>query len=103
MYAIIDVAGQQFKVKKNDQIITPRLDGEIGSQVDIDRVLLLSSDDEVKVGAPYLEGAKVLATIVEHDKADKVIIFKKKRRKGYKVKKGRRQPQTRLKIEDIVV
>ncbi len=103
MYAIIDVAGQQFKVKKNDQIVTPRLDGEIGSQVDIDRVLLLSSDDEVKVGAPYLEGAKVLATIVEHDKADKVIIFKKKRRKGYKVKKGHRQPQTRLKIEDIVV
>jgi len=102
MYAIIDVAGEQFKVEKNDQIVAPRLQGDVGSQIEIDRVLLLASDDEVKVGAPYLEGAKVQATIIEHDKADKVIVFKKKRRKGYRVLRGHRQPQTKLKIDEIV-
>jgi large subunit ribosomal protein L21 len=102
MYAIIDIAGQQLKVTKAEKVITSRLSGEVGSTVELDHVLLLSSDQGTQVGTPYVEGAKVQATIVAHDKADKVLIFKKRRRKGYRVFNSHRQPQTVIKIDEIV-
>jgi large subunit ribosomal protein L21 len=103
MYAIVEVGSQQFKVKKDDLILTPKLAGEVGSTVDLDRVMLIADDDGVKVGNPVIEGAQVKASIVNYDRGKKVIVFKKKRRKGYKVKNGHRQDYTRLKIDDIVV
>ena len=101
MYAIVEIGGEQFKVSKNDKIVAAKMPGEIGTAVDIENVLLLSSGKDYKVGTPYVEGVKVQAKILEHSKADKVIVFKKKRRKRYRVLKGHRQPQTTLQIEDI--
>lgn len=102
MYAIVDIAGQQFKVKKDQKIFVHRLEGEAGDQVDFDRVLLIDNDSNVAVGAPLIQGAMVSAKILEHLKGDKVIIFKKRRRKGYRVKNGHRQYLTQILIEDIV-
>ncbi len=102
MYAVVDIAGQQFKVTKDDVIVANRIQGEEGAEVSFDKVLLLSGDDGVKVGAPYVDGAKVTAAIVEHKLGDKVLVFKKKRRKRYRVLKGHRQPLTTLKIKEIV-
>ena len=101
MYAIVEIGGDQFKVSKKDKIVAAKMTGEVGSLVDIDNVLLLSLGKEFKVGTPYVEGAKVQATILEHSKADKVIVFKKKRCKRYRVLKGHRQPQTTLQIKEI--
>jgi large subunit ribosomal protein L21 len=103
MYAIVEVGSQQFKVAKDDVILTPKIAGEVGSAVNLDRVMLIADDKDVKVGNPIIEGAQVKASIVNFERGKKVIVFKKKRRKGYKVKKGHRQDYTRLKIEDIVV
>lgn len=102
MYAIVDIAGFQYKVEKNKKYFVNRLNQEEGSQVDFDQVLLVDNDGEVQVGKPTIDGAKVSAKVVSHPKADKKIIFKKKRRKGYQVKKGHRQPLTQIQIEDIV-
>jgi large subunit ribosomal protein L21 len=102
MYAIVDIAGQQFKVKKDQKIFVHRLEGEVGIQVDFDRVLLIDNDTKVSVGAPVIEGAMISAKILEHLKGDKVIVFKKRRRKGYRVKNGHRQYMTQILIEDIV-
>ena len=102
MYAIVDIAGQQFKVKKNDTITSFRIAGDAGSEIEFDKILLLSGDEGVQVGTPYVEGAKVTASIVEQKKDKTVIVFKKKRRKGYKVRNGHRQPLTTLQINDIV-
>ncbi len=102
MYAIVDIAGQQFKVKKDQKIFVHRLEGEIGNQVDFEKVLLIDNDTNVSVGAPVIEGAMVSAKILEHLKGDKVIVFKKKRRKGYRVKNGHRQYLTQILIENIV-
>jgi large subunit ribosomal protein L21 len=102
MYAIVDIAGQQFKVKKDQKIFVHRLEGEVGNQVDFDRVLLIDNDTNVAVGAPVISGAMVSAKILEHLKGDKVIVFKKKRRKGYRVKNGHRQYMTQIVIEDII-
>ncbi len=101
MYAIVEIAGQQFKVEKDQQIFVHRLKGEEGSKVDFDNVLLIDNDGKVNVGAPAIEGAKVSASVVRHLKGDKVIVFKKKRRKGYKKKNGHRQSFTEIKIENI--
>ncbi|MBQ6072944.1 MAG: 50S ribosomal protein L21 [Bacteroidales bacterium] len=101
MYAIVDIAGQQFKVEAGKQIFVNRQAAEVGASLSFDKVLLLDNEGDVKVGAPYIEGAAVQATVVEHCKADKVIIFKKERRKGYQKKNGHRQYLTRLKIEGI--
>lgn len=103
MYAIVEVGSQQFKVAKDDVIMTPKIAGEVGATVDLDRVMLITDDNGVKVGNPIIEGAQVKASIVKFERGKKVIVFKKKRRKGYKVKNGHRQDYTRLKIEDIVV
>ena len=101
MYAIVDIAGQQFKVEAGKQIFVNRQAAEVGSALSFDKVLLLDNEGDVKVGTPYIDGAAVNATVVEHCKADKVIIFKKKRRKGYQKKNGHRQYLTKLQIEGI--
>ena len=101
MYAIVDIAGQQFKVEAGKQIFVNRQAAEVGDALSFDKVLLLDNEGDVKVGAPYIEGAAVKATVVEHCKGDKVIIFKKKRRKGYQKKNGHRQYLTKLQIEGI--
>lgn len=101
MYAIVEIAGQQFKVEKDQQIFVHRLKEDEGSKVDFDNVLLIDNDGKVNVGAPAIQGAKVSASVVRHLKGDKVIVFKKKRRKGYKKKNGHRQYLTEIKIENI--
>ena len=102
MYAIVDISGQQFKVEKDQKIYVHRIDGQVGSKVEFDQVLLIDNDKKVLVGTPSISGAMVSAKILEHLKGDKVIVFKKKRRKGYKVKNGHRQMFTQLQIESIV-
>ena len=101
MYAIVDIASQQFKVEAGKEVFVNRLAAEVGSAVEFDKVLLLDNEGKVKVGAPYVEGAVVKATVLEHLKGDKVIIFKKKRRKGYQKKNGHRQYLTKIQIESI--
>lgn len=101
MYAIVEIAGQQFKVEKDQQIFVHRLKEDEGSKVNFDNVLLIDNDGKVNVGAPAIKGAKVSASVVRHVKGDKVIVFKKKRRKGYKKKNGHRQYLTEIKIENI--
>ena len=101
MYAIVEIAGQQFKVAKDQKVFVQRLQGEEGSNVSFDNVLLLD-DGKVTIGAPAIEGAAVTAKILNHLKGDKVIVFKKKRRKGYSVKNGHRQSLTQIQIESIV-
>ena len=101
MYAIVEIAGQQFKVEQDQQIFVHRLEAEEGSKIDFDKVLLMDNAGKVNVGAPVIKGAKVTAKVLEHLKGDKVIVFKKKRRKGYKVKNGHRQYLTKLEILKI--
>ncbi len=102
MYAIVEIAGQQFKVEKDRKLYVNRLKGEEGSSLSFDKILLVDNDGQVKVGAPVVEGAQVKAKILRHLKDDKVIVFKKKRRKGYKVKNGHRQYLTQIAIEEII-
>jgi large subunit ribosomal protein L21 len=101
MYAIVEIAGQQFKVAKDQKVFVHRLQEKEGSKVTFDNVLLLD-DGKVTIGAPAIEGAAVSAKILKHLKGDKVIVFKKKRRKGYKVKNGHRQYLSEILIESIV-
>lgn len=101
MYAIVDIAGQQFKVEAGKKIYVNRLKEEPGASVSFDKVLLTDNDGAVKVGTPYVDGAAVKATILEHVKGNKVIVFKKKRRKGYDKKNGHRQCLTQIQIESI--
>ena len=102
MYAIVEIAGQQFKVEKDKKIFVHRLQEEEGASVEFKNVLLVDNDGKVKVGTPKVKGAKVNAKILEHMKGDKVIVFKKKRRKGYKKKNGHRQYLTQIQIEEII-
>ena len=101
MYAIVDIAGKQFKVEKDQYIYAPRMEGEAGTSVKFDKVLLIENKGKIEVGAPVLTGANVSGKILEHVKGDKVIVFKKKRRKGYTVKNGHRQQYTKLLIDKI--
>lgn len=103
MYAIVDIAGKQMKIQENDQLVVPRLEGKEGSAVLFEKVLLIADNGKVKIGQPIVEGVRVEASILAHGKGKKIIVFKKKRRKDYKVKKGHRQPYTKIKIEKIVV
>jgi large subunit ribosomal protein L21 len=102
MYAIVEIAGQQFKVEKDKKIFVHRLQEEAGASVEFQNVLLVENDGNIQVGTPKVEGAKVSAKVLEHMKGDKVIIFKKKRRKGYKKKNGHRQYLTQIQIEEII-
>ena len=101
MYAIVEIAGQQFKVEKDQQVYVHRLENKEGSNVEFDNVLLIDNDGKIKVGAPAISGAKVTAKVVSHLKGDKVVVFKKKRRKGYRVKNGHRQALTEILIQKI--
>ena len=101
MYAIVDIAGQQFKVAKKQEIFVHRLDGKEESKIQFDNVLLIDNDGKITVGDPIVKGASVSAKIVEHLKADKVLVFKKKRRKGYQKLNGHRQQLTKICIESI--
>ena len=101
MYAIVDIAGKQFKVTQDQFVYAPKMEGDEGASVEFDKVLLLDNDSKVEVGAPLIKGAKVSGKILGHVKGDKVIVFKKKRRKGYKVKNGHRQEFTKVLIEGI--
>ena len=102
MYAIVEIAGQQFKVEKDQQIFVHRLDNKEGAKVEFDNVLLIDNKGKVNVGAPAISGAKVTAKVLGHMKGDKVVVFKKKRRKGYKVKNGHRQSFSQIEIQSIV-
>ncbi|MBM3434831.1 MAG: 50S ribosomal protein L21 [Bacteroidetes bacterium] len=102
MYAIVEIAGQQFKVSKDQEIYVHRLEGETGSAVNFDNVLLLDQDGKVTVGAPTINGVMIKAKIVEHLKGDKVLVFHKKRRKGYQKQTGHRQFLSKVWIEDIL-
>ena len=102
MYAIVEIAGQQFKVEKDQKVFVHRLQSEEGKKVTFDNVLLLADGSKVTVGAPAIDGAQVGAKVLKHLKGDKVIVFKKKRRKGYRVKNGHRQALTEIQIESIV-
>lgn len=101
MYAIVNIAGQQFKVSEKQQVYVHRLSAEEGENVEFDQVMLVDNDGKVKVGTPVLKGASVKAKVIDHVKGDKVIVFKKKRRKGYRVKRGHRQMFTKIEIETI--
>ena len=102
MYAIVEIAGQQFKVSKNDKLFVNRLSEKEGEKISFENVLLIDDGKKVKVGGPKLSGAKVNAKIISHTKGDKIIVFKKKRRKGYRVKNGHRQFLTQLLIENVI-
>ncbi len=101
MYAIVDIAGKQYKVEKDKYVYAPLMEGEAGSSVSFDQVLLVDNEGKIKVGTPTVKGASVTGKILEHVKGDKVIVFKKKRRKGYKKKNGHRQQFSKVLIEDI--
>lgn len=101
MYAIVDIAGKQFKVAKDQYLYAPKMEGDAGTSVTFDKVLLVDNDGKIDIGAPAIAGVKVSGKILEHVKGDKVIIFKKKRRKGYAVKNGHRQQFTKIQIESI--
>jgi large subunit ribosomal protein L21 len=101
MYAVIEIAGQQFKVEKDQQLFVNRLNVEEGKKVDFDQVLLVDNGGKITVGAPAVKGAKVSAKVVSHVKGDKVLVFKKKRRKGYQKLNGHRQALTQIQIESI--
>jgi large subunit ribosomal protein L21 len=101
MYAVIEIAGRQFKISENQKLFVPKLKSEVGSKVEFDKVLLYSDDAGVKVGKPTLPGMKVEATVLDHVKDDKVIVFKKKKTKGYKVRRGHRQDYTQIEINKI--
>ncbi len=102
MYAIVEIAGQQFKVQKDQKVFVHRLQGAEGDVVNFDNVLLLDNNGQVTIGAPVIEGAAIAAKILRHLKGDKVIVFKKKRRKGYKKKNGHRQYLTEIVVEDVI-
>ena len=101
MYAIVEIAGQQFKIEKDQKLFVHRLQEEEGASINIDKVLLLGNGDNITLGAPAIEGAFAEAKVLSHLKGDKVIVFKKKRRKGYRKKNGHRQYLTQIQISNI--
>lgn len=101
MFAVVDVAGQQLRVSPSEKIYVPRLAENIGDTVTFDRVLLVANDKDVKIGNPVVKGASVKAKILGHVKDETVIVFKKKRRKGYRLRRGHRQQYTQIEITQI--
>jgi len=102
MYAIVEIAGQQFKVEKDRKLYVHRLQAEEGSNVTFDNVLLVDDNGKVAIGTPKVEGAKITAKVLSHLKGDKVLVFKKKRRKGFRKKNGHRQYLTQILVENII-
>lgn len=101
MYAIVSIAGQQFKVEEGQELFVHQLEATEGDSLSFDQVHLIDQDGSVNVGKPVISSASVNATVLGHQKGDKVIVFKKKRRKGYRVKNGHRQRFTKIKIDSI--
>lgn len=101
MYAIVEIAGRQYRVEENQFLVVNRLSGNEGDKLTFDKVLLIGDKGKMKVGEPTIKGAVVSATIEKHGRGDKVVVFKKKRRKGYVKRNGHRQDLTRIKIESI--
>ncbi|MBT3424789.1 MAG: 50S ribosomal protein L21 [Bacteroidetes bacterium] len=101
MYAIVDITGHQYKVEKDQTLLVNQVEGKAGDSIEFSKVLLSDNDGKVKIGTPSIKGAKVTATIVEQMKGEKVIVFKKKRRKGYRVKNGHRQLLSKIQITEI--
>lgn len=103
MYAIVDIAGQQFKVVKDQKVYVHRLEAEEGTDMEFAKVLLIDNEGKVQVGNPVVEGAKIAAKVLTHLRGDKVLVFKKKRRKGYQKLSGHRQNFTQIQIQDIIL
>lgn len=103
MYAVIETGGKQYRVQKDDVLFVEKLDANEGDKVELDKVLLVSNEGDLSAGKPYVDGAKVEATVLKQDKAKKIVVYKYKAKKNYRKKQGHRQPYTKLKIEDIVV
>ena len=103
MYAIVEIAGQQFKVVKDQKVYVHRLDAEEGTDMEFAKVLLIDNEGTVQVGNPVVEGAKIAAKVLTHVRGDKVLVFKKKRRKGYQKLNGHRQNFTQVQIQDIIL
>jgi large subunit ribosomal protein L21 len=101
MFAIVEIAGQQLKVEEGQEVFVHHLDAQEGDKVSFDNVLLINRDGSTTLGTPTVSGSAVAATVLGHQKGDKVIVFKKKRRKGYRVKNGHRQSFTKIKVESI--
>lgn len=101
MYAVVEIAGQQYRVNPSEKLYVPKLEGDVDSVVKFEKVLLLANDKGVTVGNPTVKGSMVEAKVLGHVKDDKVIVFKKKRRKGYRVKRGHRQQYTQIEITSI--
>ncbi|HCA82033.1 MAG TPA: 50S ribosomal protein L21 [Bacteroidetes bacterium] len=101
MFAVVEIAGQQYKVAKADKILVPKLESEVGAKVKFDKVLLLGDENQTKLGTPYLSGSSIEAKVLSHMKDDKVEVFKKKKRKGYRVHKGHRQQYTEIEITKV--
>jgi len=101
MFAVVEIQGKQYKLSPKDTVTVDKLPNKVGDKVSFDKVLLYSDSKKTNIGTPALEGHRVEAKVVEHDRSDKVIVFKKKRRKGYQVKRGHRQQYTTLKIEKV--
>ena len=102
MYAIVEIAGQQFNVSRGTKVYVNRLEASEGSKVEFDKVLLIDTDGKVQIGTPSVDGAKVAATVLSHLKGDKVIVFKKKRRKGYQKSNGHRQQLSQILIQGVL-
>jgi large subunit ribosomal protein L21 len=102
MYAIVEIAGQQFKVERGNKVYVHRLDANEGAKIEFDKVLLVDNGGKVQIGTPSIDGAKVAATVLSHLKGDKVIVFKKKRRKGYQKSNGHRQQFTQILVQGIL-
>jgi large subunit ribosomal protein L21 len=101
MFAIVEIAGQQFKVEKDQTLYVHRMPQAEGASVELSNVLLVNNNGSIKIGLPSVAGAKINATVLSHLQGDKVIVFKKKRRKGYRKKNGHRQALTKIKIDSI--
>ena len=102
MFAVVRTGGKQYRVSKDDVIKVERLEGEPGAEIELDQVLMLDDGKSPTVGSPLVDGARVAATVLDQTRADKIIVFKKKRRKNYRRKHGHRQHQTVLRITDIL-
>jgi len=101
MYAVIETGGKQYRVQEGDKLFIEKLEVEAGETIDFDNVLLVSKDGELAVGSPYVESAKVKASVLANGKGPKVIVFKYKNKEGYRKKRGHRQPYTKIQIEAI--
>lgn len=102
MYVIVDIQGQQFKVQKDQKLFVHRIDANEGDVVEFAKVLLIGNDDDITIGSPIIDGAKVVLEVLSHVKGDKVLVFKKKRRKGYSKLNGHRQQFSQVLVKDII-